>query len=237
MLKYVDDIKNLRIFMTKQERFMDVLKTFETPITVSEWAKRVVEHYPSILNQINSKTNEQMTLKAFATTLSLKVSRGEFSELKVLDSEPYRRVIYLPENKKKDLIKEEVIKDIEPIVLESKIEEDLKKTSDHDRYRLEELNSICTQLNKYFILDFNLHHAQSLSDSKKSGRHHVDNIQLLTKEHSRLKKDGTKKFSIEEQKAYIKRVISVHMMINKNIDINLTDEVLEMLLDRLEKIY
>jgi len=223
--------------MTKQERFIEVLRTFETPVTVSEWANRVVEHYPAILNQINSKTNEQMTLKALATTMSLKVSRGEFSELKVLDSEPYRQVMYLPENKKKDLTKKEVTKDVEAIVLEAKIKEDIKKSSDQDKYRLEELNSICKQLNKYFKLDFNLHHAESLSNSKKSGRHHVDNLQLLTREHSLLKKDGAKKFSIEEQKAYIKRVISVHMMIDRTIDINLTDDVLEMLLDRLEKIY
>jgi len=223
--------------MTKQERFIEVLSTFETPVTVAKWANRVVEHYPSILNQINSKTNEQMTLKALVATMSLKVSRGEFSELKVLDSEPYRQVLYVPENKKKDLTKKEVTKDVEPILLESKIDEDIKKSSDYDRYRIEELNSICEQLNKYFKLDFNLHHAESLSDSKKSGRHHIDNLQLLTREHSLLKKDGAKKFSIEEQKAYIKRVISVHMMIDRTIDINLTDEVLEMLLDRLEKIY
>jgi len=223
--------------MTKQERFIEVLKTFDTPVTVSEWATRVVEQYPAILNQINSKTNELMTLKALATTMSLKVSRGEFSNLKVLDSEPYRRVMYLTENKKKNLTKMEVTKDIEAIVLETKIKEDIKRSSDQDKYRLEELNSICSQLNKYFTLDFNLHHAESLSNSKKSGRHHVTNLQLLTREHSILKKDGTKKFSIEEQKAYIKRVISVHMMIDRSIDINLTDDVLEMLLDRLEKIY
>jgi len=223
--------------MTKQEKFIEVLRTFDTAVTVSEWANRVVEQYPAILNQINSKTNEPMTLKALATTMSLKVSRGEFSELKVLDSEPYRRVMYLTENKKNDLTKMEVTKDVEAIVLESKMNDDIKKSTEQDRYRLEELSSICTQLNKYFRLNFNFHHAQSLSSTTKSGRHHVDNIQLLTTEHSLFKEDGTKKFSIEEQKAYIKRVISVHMMIDKSIDINLTDEILEMLLDRLEKIY
>jgi ribosomal 50S subunit-associated protein YjgA (DUF615 family) len=223
--------------MTKKERFIDVLRTFETPVTVSEWANRVVEEYPTILNQINSKTNEPMTLKALATTMSLKVSRGEFSELKIVDSEPYRTVMYLTENKKNDLTKMEVTKDIEAIVLKSKMIEDIKKSTEQDKYRLEELKNICSQLNKYFLLNFTLHHAQSLSNSKSTGRHHVDNIQLLTTEHVLLKKDGVKKFSIDEQKAYIKRVISVHMMIVKSIDLNLTDDVLEMLLDRLEKIY
>ncbi|CAA6809911.1 MAG: Unknown protein [uncultured Sulfurovum sp.] len=223
--------------MTKKERFIEVLRRFETPVTVSEWAKRVVHEYPHILNQINSETNEPMTLKALATIISLKVSRGEFSELKVLDSEPYRHVMYMSENKKNDVIKLEVSKDIEGIMLESKMHEDIKKSTEQDKYRLEELKSICSQLNKYFSLNFMLHHTQSLSNFKNRGRHHVDNIEVLTIEHSLLKKEGRKKFSVEEQKAYIKRVISVHMMIDKSIDINLTDEVLEMLLDRLEKIY
>ena len=223
--------------MTKKERFIDVLRTFETPVTVSEWANRVVEQYPAILNQINSKTNEPMTLKALATTMSLKVSRGEFSELKILDSEPYRRVMYLTENKKNDLTKMEVSKDVEAIIFESKMNDDIKKSTEQDKYRLEELNSICTQLNKYFLLHFTLHHAHSLSNLKSTGRHHIDNLQLLTAEHTLLKKDAVKKFSIEEQKAYIKRIISVHMMIVKSIDLNLTDDILEMLLDRLEKVY
>ena len=223
--------------MTKKERFLDVLRTFETPVTVSEWANRIVEHYPSILNQINSKTNEPMTLKALATNMSLRVSRGEFSELKVLDSEPYRRVMYFTKNNKNDLTKMEVTKDVEAIVLKSKMNGDIKKSTEEDKYKLEELLRICSQLNKYFSLQFTLHHVQSLSNSKGRGRHHIDNLQLLTPEHILLRKDGMKKFSIEEQKAYIKRIISVHMMVDKSIDINLTDEVLEMLLDRLEKIY
>lgn len=223
--------------MTKKERFIDVLKTFESPVTVSEWASRVVEEYPAILNQINSKTNEQMTIKTLATSMSLKVSKGDFPELKVLDSEPYRKVIYIKENKQNDLKKMELNKDEENMTFESKIKEDIKKSTEQDKYRLEELNSICAQLNKYFSLNFTLHHAQSLSKSKSSGRHHVENLQLLIKEHTAVKKDGSQKFSIEEQKAYVKRVISVQMMLDKSIDINLTDEVLEMLLDRLEKIY
>ncbi|CAA6804117.1 MAG: Unknown protein [uncultured Sulfurovum sp.] len=222
--------------MTKKERFMHVLKTFEAPVTISTWVNKVVEDYPSILNQINSTTNEPMTLKSLAANMSLKVSKGEFPEIKILDVEPYRQVLYISENKKNDLTKIELHKDVESITIEEKIDEDIKKLTESDRYRLEEVVNIKEQLNRYFSLNFVLHHAYSLLNSKQ-GKHHVDNLQLLTKEHSVLKKDGEKKFSIEEQKAYIKRIISVHMMINKSIDINLTDEVLEMLLDRLEKVY
>ena len=236
MLKFI--INKIKGFVvTKKERFMNVLKTFETPVTVSRWANRVVEEYPSILNQINSTTNEPMTLKALAASMSVKVSKGEFSEIKILEVKPYRQVMYISENQKDDLRKKELHKDIELIFLEEKIIEDKKKSTESDRYRMEELENITAQLNRYFSLNFVLHHAYSLSKSNKYGKHHADNLQLLTQEHSSLKKDGEKKFSIDEQKAYLKRIISVHMMIDKSIDINLTDEVLEMLLDRLEKVY
>ena len=162
--------------MTKKERFIEVLRTFEAPVTVSEWANRVIEQYPTILNQINSKTNEPMTLKALATTMSLKVSRGEFPELKILDSKPYRMVMYLTENKKNDLTKMEVSKDVEAIALESKKKEDIEKSTEQDKYRLEELNSICAQLNKYFSLNFTLHHAKLLSNSKSTEKYHVNNL-------------------------------------------------------------
>ena len=223
--------------MTKRERFIDVLRTFDTPVTVSEWAKSVIEQYPSLLTQINSKTNEKMTLKDLAMTISLKVSKGEFSEIKIFDNGSYRKVMYMTESMKNELTKKEVKKDLESINLESKIKEDISKSTESDRYRLEELNSIKDQLNRYFALNFVLHHASSLTNKNNKSKHHVDNLELLTEEHILIKKDGENKFSIDEQKAYIKRIISIQMMINKSIDINLTDEVLEMLLERLEKIY
>jgi len=221
----------------KQDKYLDVLKNANEPITISEWAYQLAETYPAILKQTNSKTNKPMTLQAFVTNLSLQVSKGEFSKVKVLDNKPYRKVMYLSEAKKNEVIKEEVHQDLLSIVVDEKVELDTQKASEYDRYRLEELKSITEQLNKYFSLNFVLHHAVSLKSEKKEGRHHADNLQILSSEHSLLKKDGEKKFSIEEQKAYIKRVIVVHMMINKSIEMSLTDEVLEMLLDRLEKVY
>lgn len=221
----------------KEDRYMEVLKKMKAPVTVTEWANSMVEEYPTILKQINSKTNELMTVQSLVTNMSLKVSKGEFEKLKVIESKPYRKVMYISESKKNDLIKKEVYQDIISVVIEEKVNADIKKANESERYRLEELTSITSQLNKYFSLNFVLHHPASLSSEKNHAKHSADNLQILTLEHSLLKKDGEKKFSIEEQKAYIKRIISVYMMIDKSIEINLTDEVLEMLLDRLEKIY
>lgn len=237
MLKFISNFILKGFTVMKEDRYMEVLKKAKVPITVLQWANKVIEEYPTILKQINSKTNEFMTLQALVTNMSLKVSKGEFENLKVIESKPYRTVMYVSESKKNDLIKKEVYQDIVSVVIEEKIEADTKKSTESERYRLEELTSITNQLNRYFSLNFVLHHASSLSSEKNHGKHSADNLQILTLEHSLLKKDGEKKFSIEEQKAYIKRIISVYMMIDKSIEINLTDEVLEMLLDRLEKIY
>jgi len=221
--------------MTKKERFVNVLSTFERPVTLSEWTNRIIEYYPAILNQINSQTNEPMTHKTLASTLSLKVLRGEFPEVKILDLESRKNALYMVENK--NLSQGKAFKNTTKRRFDSRREKITQKYSNQDKYRFEEFNNICRQLNKYFGLDFKLDYAQSLSHTQKRGRDYLENIQLLIKEHTLLKKDKSKRFSIEEQKAYIKRVISVHMMLDRSIDINLMDDILEMLLDRLEKVY
>ena len=223
--------------MTKKERFMEVLKTFKEPVTVATWAKKVAELYPSILTQINSKTNEKMTLNDLALGMGIKLSKGEFSKVITYNRDPYRVVEYFVEEEETNIIKRTAKKDIEPLLLEAKIKEDMQKLTESEKYRLEELSSIVDQLNRYFALNFILHHAHPLLSNHKEGRHQAGNLQILTKEHRLVKKEGENRFSIEEQKAYIKRIISIQLMINKAIDINLTDEVLEMLLERLEKVY
>ena len=213
--------------MTKKERFLNVLRTFKKPVTIFEWTSKIIEKYPVILNQINSQTNEYMTHEDLITIIASKVSKGEFPEVKVLNSGSYSNIMYTVDNK---TLKREVFTKIDDTKSSKKIGENFENFSDQDKYRFDELTIICKQLNKYFKLNFNLYSIESLSNN-------INNIQLLIKEHSLLKRGIEKRFSIEEQKVYIKRVISLQMMIDKSIDINLTDDVLEMLLDRLEKVY
>jgi hypothetical protein len=221
--------------MTKKERFINVLRTFERPVTLSEWTNRIIEYYPVVLNQINSQTNELMTPKALASTLKRKVSRGEYPEVKIVDLGSYRDRLYMVKNNQLNPKKE--FKDITKRRLERRREKTTQKYSAQEKYRFEEFNTICRQLNKYFGVDFKIDYAASLSHTPKRGRDYLEQIQLLTKEHSQIKKDDAKRFSIEEQKAYIKRVISVQMMLDRSMEIHLTDDILEMLLDRLEKVY
>ena len=236
MLKFIN-INNKGCIVTKKEQYLEVLKTFDNAVTILEWAKKIVKLHPSILKQINSKTNETMTLKELVSGLSLKVSDGEFSNIVVENCKPYRRVQYVSETVKNTLMSRARAKDIELILLESKIKQDIKKSTESDRYRLEEFSNIVKQLNRYFKLDFQLHYTYSLLRDNKLAKHHVSNLEILTEVHSKLKKEGFKRFSIEEQKAYIKRVISIHLMIRNDIELDLTDEVLDMLLERLTKVY
>jgi hypothetical protein len=223
--------------MTKKERFLEVLKTFDAPVTVVEWAEKVAERYPLILNQLNSKTNKLMTIKDLALGIGQKLELNEFDEVYVLNMEPYRKVEYVPSSMKISYMKKIINKDAEPLFLIEKVKEDLERLTESDRYRIEELKSIQEQLNNYFALDFVLHHINGVMSEKKEGRYHADNLELLAEEHVKKKGIGKLRFTIEEQKLYIKRMIGIGMMLNKEREINLSDEVLEMLLDRLEKVY
>ena len=220
--------------MSKTDKFIEVLQSFNKPITVAEWAKRIIELYPAVLIQSNSKTKDKMTLKELVARMSLKVSKGEFSNVEVTFCNNYRTVFYLSEEMKQEQIKKHASKDIEPIVYEEKILQSLNNLSESETYRIEEFNAITFQLNKYFNLNFELFYLKSL---EQEGEYKAENIQLLTTEHKQQEKKSFTRFTIEEQKAYIKRVIIVHMMVCKKLDISLTDEVLDMLLDRLAKIY
>ena len=223
--------------MTKTDKFMEVLQTFEKSVTIAEWAKRIVELYPAVLIQTNSKTDRRMTVVELGAAISLKVSKGEFSQIEVENCTPYRKVRYVSNETKKELSNDYASRDMEIITIEERINADILKLNESDQYRVEEFKSIVEQLNRYFNMNFELHHARSLSNKQQSGKHHPDNLQLLTTEHTFKKEDNVAKFTIEEQKAYIKRVLVVDSMVSKALDITLTDEVLDMLLDRLAKVY
>ena len=223
--------------MTKTDKFIEVLQTFNHSVTIAEWSKRIVELYPAVLTQQNAKNNEVMTLRELTARISLKVSKEEFSGVEMENSLPYRKVRYMASGMRKEYIKKIANQDIEPIIIAERMKEDINKLNESERYRIEEFIGITDQLNRYFNLNFQLHHSLSLTNSKNIGKHSADNIQLLTAEHILLREDGEPKFTIEEQKAYIKRIIVVHTMVSKHLDITLTDEVLDMLLDRLAKIY
>jgi hypothetical protein len=223
--------------MTKSEKFIEVLRTFDEPVTVAEWAKRIIDLYPLVLVPTNRETDATMTLLELTTVMSVKLSKGEFPEVKVDYSEPYRKVQYISDFTKKDLIKEYANSDREPILYEEYKSEGISKLNESERYRVEEFKSIVTQLNSYFNMNFEIHDLSLVARRKEKVRYHPDNFELLTSEHATKKLADKVRFTIDAQKAYIKRMLVADAMISKVLDIDVTDQVLDMLLDRLEKIY
>ncbi len=228
--------------MTKSQKYLEALKTFDDWIIVSEWAVRVGELYPDILEaanqQASNQANQTTGLRELAARISSRLSTGGFPEVEIDDSERPRKVRYGSDDQKQERIDEELEADIEPLTRAERIRYDTQDLTEVERYRIEEIETISKQLNRFFSLDFEVDHATALLNPVKSGKHHPDNLQLLIKAHNTKKnKNNWQRFTLEEQQAYIKQVIVLQTMISQRLEINLVDNVLDSLLDRLEKVF
>ena len=173
-----------------------------------------------------------------AARISSRLSSGGFSEVEVDESERPRKVRYISEADKKMLIEDELEADIEPLTRAERIRKDTEALGEYERYRIEEMETIAKQLNRFFSLDFEVDHATALLNPTQQGSHHPDNLQLLIKAHNGKKnKKNWERFSIDEQIEYIKHVIALQTLIASRLDIALVDDVLDSLLERLQKVY
>ena len=228
--------------MTKAQKYLEALKTFDDWVIVSEWAQRVGELYPEVLAEADEQAANQAHattgLREIAARISSRLSTGGFPEVEIDESERPRRVRYISRKQKEELVEEEIESDIEPLTRAERIRNDLASLSEYDRYRIEEFEAIAKQLNRFFGLDFEVDHAQALLNPDNPGKHHPDNLQLLTKAHNGKKgKNNWPRFSYDEQKEYIEKVAALQTMIAEKMQINLVDDVLASLTQRLEKIY
>lgn len=228
--------------MTKIEKYLEALKSFDDWIIVSEWAVRVGEMYPDLLASANeqaaNQANDTTGLRELAARISSRLSTGRFLEVEIDDSERPRKVRYLSEVQKEERIHEELEADVEPLTRKEKIESDSKKLTTYEQYRIDEFYALSGQFKKYFELDFEVDHAKALLNKEDTGIHHPDNLQLLIKAHNAKKnKKNWKRFSFEEQKLYIEQVVALQMSIASRLEIELVDEVLDSLFVKLERIY
>ena len=203
---------------------------------------RVGELYPELLEAANeqaaNQANDTTGLRELAARISSRLSIGGFPEVEIDDSERPRRVRYISQAQKEERIEEELEADIEPLTRAERIRQDTQTLTEIERYRIEELETIAKQLNKFFNLDFEVDYAFALLNPTQAGKHHPDNLQLLIKAHNGKKnKKNWQRFSLEEQKEYIQKVIALQTMIASRLEIGLVDDVLESLLERLERIY
>ena len=225
------------------ETYLDALKMINDWATVSEWAIKVGEQYPDILEKADREArayaNPSTGLGEIAARISSSISRGAYQGvLEIDDSERPRRVRFLTEEESKAHEEKELEEDLEPITRNQKIKQEFDCLSVKEKYRLDELSAIINQLRQFFNLDFELEHAQALLNRSAPGRHHPDNIQLLLKSHNRMKSSNNwTRFSIEEQIEYILSAVSLQKMISKRMGIEIDDSVIESLLSRLRAVY
>lgn len=228
--------------MTKSQKYLEALKSFNDWVIVSEWATRVGELYPDLLEIANqqaaNQANETTGLRELAARISSNLSSGGFPDVEVDDRERPRKVRYISATDKQTKIDDELEADIEPLTRTERIRSDLKKLTEIERYRIEEIETIARQLNKFFSIDFEVDHATALLNPIESGSHNPDNLQLLIKAHNAKKnKKNWQRFTIEEQIEYIKHVLALQTLIANRLGVSLVNDVLESLLERLAKVY
>jgi len=228
--------------MTKAQKYLEAIKTFDDWVIVSIWAEKVGEMYPEILleadEQAKNQANETTGLREIAARISSRLSSGGFPDIETDETEKPRKVKFITESGKKDRAELELELDIEPLTRAERIRFYSEKLNETDRYRIEEIETISKQLNKYFGVDFEVDHALALLNQDKPGEHHPDNLQLLIKAHNGKKnKKNWQRFTVEEQIKYIDNVIALQTLIASKLEINLVDNVLDLLLERLKRVY
>ncbi len=228
--------------MTKSQKYLEALKSFGDWVVVSEWAAKVGEMYPNLLETANkqaaNQANETTGLRELAARISSNLSLGGFPDVEIDDSERPRKVRYISETDKQTRIDDELEADIEPLTRGERIRSDFENLTEVERYRIEEIETISRQLNKFFSIDFEVDHATALLNPIESGKHHPDNLQLLIKAHNGKKnKKNWKRFTIDEQIEYIKHVLALQTLIASRLGVSLVNDVLESLLERLKKVY
>jgi len=229
--------------MTKGQKYLEALKSFDDWTIVSDWAYRVGEMYPDLLETANQQAaghaNETTGLRELAARISSRVSTGGFgNDIEIDDSERPRKVRYATELEKQARAEHELEEDIEPLTRAERIRKDSESLTVHEEYRIGEFEAISKQLNRFFGLDFEVDHAEALLNPSEPGKHHPDNLQLLIKAHNGKKnKSNWQRFSFEEQKDYIETVIKLQKLVVQKFGIEITSDILDSLIARLEKVY
>lgn len=229
--------------MKIHEKYIEALKQIDDWTTVSNWAIKVGELYPDLLEKANKEAANHKRpstgLRELAARISSWISTGDFAGIVELDeTERPRKVRYLSGERRAALIEKDIVEDTEPLNRAQKIKQDLEGLSTKDGYRLEEMQAIADTLNSYFRLDFEVDHAQALLNPENPGKHHPDNLQLLIKSHNRMKNSSNwERFTLDEQIEYIKSAISIQAIVAKKMKVDLDEKVIGSIVERLRLVY
>lgn len=229
--------------MSITKKYLDALKTIEGWTTVSDWAIKVGELYPDILDKANKEAENQKNdttgIRELAARISSNISRGAYAgKLEIDESERPRKIRFLSEQEADILVNKEMEDDLAPLTRSQKIKQDELSFTTKDKYRMTEFETIISQLRSFFNLDFELEHAKAIFNPTDPGSHHPDNIQLLLKSHNRMKSSSNwERFTLEEQIEYIKAAVRLQKLVSDKMKIDLEEEVINQIFERLKLIY
>ena len=153
--------------MKINEIYIEALKTFSDYVTVSEWAQKVGELYPEILEnaekQAQAQKNDTTGLREIAARISSRLSAGGFPKVLIDDSERPRKVKYVSSEEQEIYIEEEINEDIEPLKRQEIINQAKDNLKIFELYRLDEFRNIQKSFKDFFGLDFELDHSNGLT--------------------------------------------------------------------------
>ena len=229
--------------MSMRSKYLDALKTFDDWVIVSEWAMKVGEFYPDILEkadiEASNQANETTGLREIAARISSIISQGGYvDKIEIDTSDRPKKVRYIPESERNQHETQEIEDDIAPLRRDEIIRLAMQSMSSIDKYRSSEFDAIAKQLKSFFGLDFEVDHAEALLNKNTPGAHHPDNFQLLLKTHNGKKNNNNwVKFNLEEQIEYIKTAIKLQNIVASRLSIEIENNVLDSLLERLKNVY
>ena len=177
--------------MTITDQYLEALKQTEGWVTGGEWALKVTEVYPDLLEKANEQAQGQATpttgMRELTARIHSAIGRGAYEGKIELDTtERPRKIRYATKEEIQKHVDEEIDEEMESLTRVQKIRKEYDELSDFNRYRIQELESIAKAFNCYFKTALEVDHAQALMGDTP-GRHHPDNLQLLSKTHNRIK--------------------------------------------------
>ncbi|MFP5519676.1 MAG: HNH endonuclease [Bdellovibrionia bacterium] len=223
------------------ESYLEALTAINDWTTVSDWALKVGEMFPEILEKANDEARKHKRpstgIREIAARISSAVSTGRFAgQIEVDESERPKRVRVLSESEAANYEEREIESDLEPLTRAQRIKTDEDTLGTKEKYRIAELDAIIRQLKEFFNLDFELEHAKAILNPKDPGKHHPDNLQILLKSHNRQKSnDNWDRFTLQEQIEYIQAVVKVQKLVSAKMKIDLHDEVIESIIKKKPK--
>jgi len=225
------------------EKYLAALKEAEDWITVSDWARKVGALFPDVLAkaEMDAKGQAQETtgLREIAARISSEIARGAYiNNMEVDASERPRRVRYTSSIEHDEHVQQEIDEDVAPLKRDDIIKLAVQSFSVHEKYRVNEFDSIAKQLKQFFGLDFEVDHSEALLNSENPGAHAAENLQLLLKAHNGKKNNKNwPRFSFEEQADYIEAAIKLQGLVSVRFGIEMEQQVLGSLLNRLKEVY